>query len=199
MIIGEHFKLTEILGIGGFGEIWKCINMKTNEEMSIKLEPINTNNPQLFYEASLYQYFMCDNSVLEKGIPNVHSCRSEGEFNFLVMDLLGPSLEDLLNISNRKFSLKTVLMLADQMITRIEYIHDRNYLHRDIKPDNFLIGINNSHIINIIDFGLAKGYIQRDGKHIPFMENRRFTGNARFASINNHLGIEHGRRDDLEV
>jgi casein kinase 1 epsilon len=71
----------------------------------------------------------------------VHWFGVEGEYSVMVMDLLGPSLEDLFNYCKRKFSLKTVLMLADQMIQRIEYIHSRLFLHRDIKPDNFLIGI----------------------------------------------------------
>ena len=198
MIIRDY-KLTEILGSGGFGEIWKGINSITNEQIAIKLEESNTRNPQLFYEGKLYSLFMCDSSVPEKGIPNVYDSGIEGEFNFLVMDLLGPSLEDLLDRCNRKFSLKTVLMLADQMITRIEYVHNKNYLHRDIKSNNFLIGINkNSHIIYIIDFGLAKRYIRLDGKHIPYDENKKFTGNGGFASINNHLKIEQSRRDDLE-
>jgi casein kinase 1/casein kinase 1 epsilon len=79
--------------------------------------------------------------VIDKGIPNVYYCATEGEYNIMVMDLLGPSLEDLFNLCGRKFSLKTVLILADQMIQRIEYIHSRHFLHRDIKPDNFVIGI----------------------------------------------------------
>jgi len=172
---------------------------KTNEEVAIKLENTNTKHPQLFYEAKLYQYLLHDNSVVDKGIPHVYYCATEGDYNIMVMDLLGPSLEDLFNICNRKFSLKTVLMLADQMLTRIEFVHSRHFLHRDIKPDNFLMGTGKKqNKVYIIDFGLAKRYIGKDGKHIPYRENKNLTGTARYASINTHLGIEQGRRDDLE-
>lgn len=85
------------------------------------------------------------------------------------MDLMGPSLEDLFDKTLRKFSLKTVLMLIDQMISRIEYIHNRHFIHRDIKPDNFCVGLHKtSNKIFILDFGLAKRYIQRNGKHIDY-------------------------------
>jgi len=116
------------------------------------------------------------------------------------MDLLGPSLEDLFNLCNRKFTVKTVLMLADQMIARIEVLHSKSFVHRDIKPDNFLIGVGKRrNQVYIIDFGLAKMY--RDLKthqHIPYKGNKLLTGTARYASVNTHLGIEQGRRDDLE-
>jgi len=160
----------------------------------VKLEKAATKHPQLHYESKLYRL------ISGPGIPRVHSYGTEGEYNIMVMDLLGPSLEDLFNLCNRKFTVKTVLMLADQTIARIELLHSKSFVHRDIKPDNFLIGIGKRrNQIYIIDFGLAKMY--RDLKthqHIPYKGNKLLTGTARYASVNTHLGIEQGRRDDLE-
>ncbi|KAJ3144723.1 serine/threonine protein kinase, partial [Irineochytrium annulatum] len=118
----------------------------------------------------------------------------------MAMELLGPSLESLFEFCGRKFSLKTVLLLADQMISRIEYMHSRNYIHRDIKPDNFLMGVGKQcSLVNIIDFGLSKRY--RDPSthaHIPYTSNKKLTGTARYASVKTHVGCEQSRRDDLE-
>merc|ERR1712176_1205145 len=161
-----------------------------------KLESIKSKHPQLLYESKLYK-------ILAGGvdIPNVHWYGVEGDYNVMVIDLLGPSLEDLFSFCNRKLSLKTVLMLADQMINRVEYVHAKNFIHRDIKPDNFLIGLGKkANQVHIIDFGLAKKY--RDPKtqqHIPYREGKSLTGTARYASVNTHLGIEQSRRDDLEA
>ena len=116
----------------------------------------------------------------------------------MAMDLLGPSLEDLFCFCNRKFSLKTTLLLADQMISRIEYIHTQNFIHREylqfltsIKPDNFLMGLSRrGNLVNCIDYGLSKKYRDpRTDRHIPYREGKNLTGTARYASINTHLGV----------
>ncbi|KAJ4717861.1 putative Casein kinase [Melia azedarach] len=193
--VGNKFRLGRKIGSGSFGEIYLGTNIQTNEEVAIKLENVKTKHPQLQYEAKLYKILQGGTGIL-----NLRWFGVEGDYNVLVMDLLGPSLEDLFNFCSRKLSLKTVLMLADQMINRVEFVHSKSFLHRDIKPDNFLMGLGRrANQVYIIDFGLAKRY--RDTathQHIPYRENKNLTGTARYASMNTHLGIEQSRRDDLE-
>ncbi|KAK4736175.1 hypothetical protein R3W88_010436 [Solanum pinnatisectum] len=193
--VGNKFRLGRKIGSGSFGEIYLGTNVQTNEEVAIKLENVKTKHPQLLYESKLYKILQGGT-----GIPNLKWFGVEGDYNVLVMDLLGPSLEDLFNFCSRKLSLKTVLMLADQMINRVEFVHAKSFLHRDIKPDNFLMGLGRrANQVYIIDFGLAKKF--RDStthQHIPYRENKNLTGTARYASMNTHLGIEQSRRDDLE-
>ncbi|CAG8580624.1 5569_t:CDS:2 [Acaulospora colombiana] len=184
--VGGKYRLGKKIGSGSFGDIYLGINIISGEEVAIKLESVKAKHPQLEYESKVYKTLAGG-----VGVPFVRWFGTECDYNAMVLDLLGPSLEDLFNFCNRKFSLKTVLLLADQLISRVEYVHSRNFIHRDIKPDNFLMGIGKrGNQVNIIDFGLAKKY--RDPKthlHIPYRENKNLTA---------HFLLEQARRDDLE-
>lgn len=196
--VGEKFRLRRKIGSGSCGEVFSGRNAETGEQVAIKLEKIESKRPMLGHEAHLYNALKG-----EVGVPKMHWHGTESEYNVIVMDRLGPSMQNLFDACDRKFSLKTVLMIADQMITRVEQVHAKDYLHRDIKPDNFLIGghqVGKAGLVHIIDFGLSKRYRERKTqKHVVFGEGKSFMGTARFASLNAHKGIVQGRRDDLEA
>ena len=134
-------------------------------------------------------------------MPTLYWAGEEGEYSVMVTDLLGPNLEDLFNFCDRRFSVRTTLMLADQMIARLEHLHSQGFLHRDIKPENFLIGRGKmANVVYLLDYGLVKKYKDPNSqKHIPYRDNKMLTGTVRYASIATHEGIEQGRRDDLEA
>ncbi|CAO3685419.1 unnamed protein product [Rhizopus microsporus] len=196
-IVGVHYRVGKKLGEGSFGVLYEGLNLLNNQSVAIKFEPRKSDAPQLRDEYRTYK-------VLAglPGVPSAYYFGQEGLHNILVIDLLGPSLEDLFDMCGRKHSIKTVAMLAKQMIDRVESVHERNLIYRDIKPDNFLIGRPGTKYANtvfLIDYGMAKLY--RDPKtkqHIPYRERKSLSGTARYMSINTHLGREQSRRDDLE-
>ncbi|CAA6674655.1 unnamed protein product [Spirodela intermedia] len=189
--VGNKFRLGKKIGGGSSGKIYKGTDIQTNEEVAIKLEDRRTDHPQIQRELKLYKILLGGT-----GIPHVRWYDVERDYNVLVMDLLGPSLEDLVNQCGGKLSLKSVLMLADQMIKRIEYVHCKSLLHRNIKPKNFLMGMGrHANKVYIIGFGHGKKFIDTNThQHISHRENKSLKRTGRYA----HCGREQGRRDDLE-
>ena len=197
-IVGLHYKIGKKIGEGSFGVLFEGTNMINGLPVAIKFEPRKTEAPQLKDEYRTYKIL-----TGTPGVPQAYYFGQEGLHNILVIDLLGPSLEDLFDWCNRKFSVKTVVQVAVQMITLIEDLHAHDLIYRDIKPDNFLVGRpghEDANKIHLIDFGMAKQY--RDPKtkqHIPYREKKSLSGTARYMSINTHLGREQSRRDDMEA
>ena len=188
----KKYKCIKKLGEGSFGQIYEAIY--NNEHFALKFENIEQNFNLLETEATIMNYLKGPN------IPFIKSFGSSGNYNILIMQLLGKSLEELIN-ERQTFSVKTVCLLGYQMIKVLEYIHNKHFIHRDIKPDNFVLGLNSlSKRIYILDFGLAKKYRSSSTlKHNPFINKKKLTGTARYASINALRGYEQSRRDDLEA
>jgi len=193
--VGEKYCLNRKIGCGSYGVIYLGTDIISGERVAIKMELRNMKRPKLESEYKVYKILAGG-----LGISHVHWFGRAGKYNALVLEILGPSLRDLFRFCGKKFTLKTILMLADQLLERIKYIHDKNFIHRDIKPANFVMGLDMKELnrVYVIDFGLAKSYNPKTLRHISCVKHHSLTGTARYASVNAHLGIEQSRRDDLE-
>ena len=165
------------------------------DKVAVKFEKHGVRHPRLRHE-----YKVCRELQNAPGFAKVHYFGTQDSHDLLVMDLLGPSLYDRFIKCGRRFSLKTVLLIADQLLERVELMHLRHLIHRDINPTNFVTGRRgNGNLIYCIDFGHSKRYRNsRTLKHTSQREGCSFVGAPRYASINKHLGIQQTRRDDLE-
>ena len=213
LTIFGKYELGRDIGSVDKGVIWQGTNKHTNEKVAIKLELRRARLPSLEKEHKIYKIINSSQQHNNKnmiGIPNMLEFGTQGDYKAMIMDMLGPSLNMLFKFFNRKLSLKTVLMIGDQMIARIEYLHANNFIHRNITPNNFVFGLHknsaaaNKNQVNntlyIIDFGHSTNYRHLDTKrHIPYREGCRFIGNQCWAGINVHLGIEQSRRDDVNA
>jgi casein kinase I family protein HRR25 len=189
-LINNKYNLLEQIGLGTFGSIFKAENVRTRELVAIKVESILSETKLLKNESIIYQYLKDID-----GVPNIKWFGKDNYNYYMVINLLGPSL---LSIRENKgnFSLKLTLEIGIKTILLLKIIHDRGLIHRDIKPDNFLLGINNNNI-NIIDFGFCKTYVNNN-QHILFGKTSSLIGSLNYASINAHNFYQLSRRDDLE-
>jgi len=189
----HYYRGINEIGHGAFGRVFSAKNIINGDRVAIKFEKRNEHEV-LHMEYKVLNFLYCPGS----GIPHVKAYFKTPLYNVMVMELLGPSLEHLFQHCKRRFSLKTVLLLAFQMINRVEFIHKKNVLHCDIKPGNFVMSASYfGGKVYIIDFGLAKRYMTNKG-HIPLLYGDGMTGTARYASLNVVQGVELSRRDDME-
>jgi serine/threonine protein kinase len=185
MIIANKYRVTERLGNGGFGAIFKGENIRTKEKVAIKMEAISSDTKMLKRETKIYQYL-----GKAPGIPQVKWFGTTEEYNYMVLPLFGDSL------SSKTFSLTESLRIGHKMVKILKYIHEKGLIHRDVKPDNFVLSRDGSAIY-IIDFGLCKRYIDNEDRHIKMRTDRELIGTPNFVSVHVHNGIEPSRRDDL--
>ena len=191
-LINNKYKLLEKIGEGSFGSIYKGENIRTKELVAIKMEPITNDYKLLKNESIIYQHLT--NTI---GIPNVKWFGKDENNYYMVINLLGESLQSIKN-SRGVFSLLLVLQIGFQIILLLKTIHDKGLIHRDIKPDNFLVSKSEKNKqLYIIDFGFCKTYINND-KHIEMKRTNSLIGSLTYASINSHNLLELSRRDDLE-
>lgn len=187
------------LGSGSYGVVHLGHDTLLDDDVAVKFEWVSAKKGRRLLHEAKVLVSMAERAGVN-GFPRVHWWGSEGNFNIMVMTRLGPSLEQLFKTSGRRFSVETTVMLAEQMLDRIEFVHSCGILHRDIKPHNFLIGLGESgkSQVYIMDFGLAKYYKDpRSGEHIPYVKKKGVTGTVRYTSLNVHRGMEPSRRDDL--
>lgn len=190
-IINNKYVLINKIGSGCFGYIYKGQNVRTKEYVAIKVEPIKDELKLLKNESRIYQYLNgCE------GIPYVKWFGKDDNNYYMVINLLGSSLQDYMN-KMKKFTLALSLKIGIKLLTILKSVHDKGLVHRDIKPDNFLFGVNNINNIYLIDFGFCKTYIDNE-QHNSIKKQSHMIGSKNYASISSHKCYELSRRDDLE-
>jgi serine/threonine protein kinase len=190
----DSYIIIKYISSGSFGHVFEGINTKNDKPVAIKI-PIKNKDKDgtdcLNKEIKIYKEI----SDPKRGFINMKAIKTEDN-RIIVMDLLGVSLESVIS-KRKKIGLKSVIHLAKQMILIMKYLHSFGYIHRDIKPDNFVIGRKDKSKLYCIDLGLCKKIISNN-KHIPFCDNKSIVGTIRYSPIASTESFEQGRKDDLE-
>ncbi len=198
-LVSNEYEIIKKLGSGSFGEVYLTKILSNGALVASKIEEKENSKKKTSKIVDEYKiYKKLELKGVKKGIPKIYSIYETPKFNVLVMELLGENLETIFNNYDKKFTLGTVLKLGIEIIGLIEKVHNCGFIHRDIKPNNFMFGVSSKkYELYILDFGLSKKFY-KNKKHIEYKTNKSLVGTARYTSINIHLGIEPSRRDDLE-
>lgn len=196
IIINDKYIVVKKLGEGSFGSIYKCIDKNDKSEYAIKFEKNNVTYSQLNNEYFIYKTLNKYKNMISHHIylPNIYDYGNVYNEKYFIFDLMNYSLQDFID-KNKVVPIKTAAYMAVQILNIIRYIHLCGIIHRDIKPSNIMFKNNKLYII---DFGLSKFFIDKNGNHIALKNNKKFIGTTRYCSINIHEGLEYSRRDDLE-
>ncbi len=197
-LVSNEYEIIKKLGSGSFGEVYLTKILSSGQLVASKIEEKESDkkSSKIIDEYKIYKKL--ELKGLKKGIPKIYSIYETPKFNVLVMELLGENLDTIFSSFNKKFNLGTVLKLGYELINLIEKVHNCGFIHRDIKPNNFMFGVGDKkYELFILDFGLSKKFY-KNNKHIEYKTNKSLVGTARYTSLNIHLGIEPSRRDDLE-
>ena len=197
-IILNKYKIIKKIIRGSQAKIYLGENIKTFEQFAIKVEKNKAEHCLLKNEIYMLGNLQ-NNSQKNMGIVEMITCAKYKDYLILIEKLLGKSLEILFLDLSKKFTILDICQIALQCIDRIEYVHSKGIIHCDIKPENFVIGLEDPNTIYLIDFGLGQKYISlKTGKHIEFLFTGYMTGTARYASRNALRGKRLSRRDDIE-
>lgn len=199
-LLQGRYRVGAALGRGAFGTTYRGLDIETHLPVAIKVEHAEQSHKHRHCRSPLaIEHAMYRAVHPGRGIPTIEWFGRTDQGYVLIMELLGPSLEAIRQShSDGVLPLQVVLDLAVQLIRRLEHCHNRGIIHRDIKPDNIVLGRDRQRRkCFVVDFGLAKAVL-RHGEHIPLREGKKLTGSARYCSVNTHLGFEQSRRDDME-
>ena len=204
IIVAGKYRLLKKIGAGSFGKIFSATNITEHQNNTTTTDTIKsyaikvmtlTHKAIMENEVAIYE------KIREiKNIPSLYESGIEGKFNYIVMELLDQSLEDFRTNYGETINLKVVIHLSKQMLTIVEQIHAYGIIHRDLKPSNFLLKTNALGIseLYLIDFGLAKCFLDEKSRHYTIKTNETIVGTPRYMSVNSHHGLTASRRDDLE-
>lgn len=190
MNIIHDYKLIEKIGIGSYGEVWKAIHIQNKKNVAIKIER-KTAKSTLKYETIILRFLKELNTV-----PKVRYFGYTNNYNYMIMDLLGNTIEQYYNENKVTGITNQIKWIGVKLVECVKEIHECGILHRDIKPDNFLLSIDET-TIKLVDFGLSKPFLDKQGRHKPLDTNMAITGTLRYMSTHVHEGIQPSRRDDL--